>query len=235
MAMAGEACRFCGAREPTAFCQLAGLDPGADRSAVSISQYSDRQIIFREGNPSLAVFCVRAGIVKLSKTSATGEPLIIRLLGPGRLIGYRPLLGGEPFAASAEAVGAVELCAIPAPCFRRLLEASPTLALRLLALMARELRISEEQALILAHESVRARTVRQLLGFLSDTGVSLESGAPVVVPLLRRELAQMVGTSPETLSRTLHRLAQDGALRLTRTAIWVQNPRRLRAILGERD
>lgn len=231
----GEACRFCGFREPTALCQLAGLDPGADRGAIGIGRYADRQIIFQEGNPALAVFCVRAGIVKLSKTSATGEPLIIRLLGPGRLIGYRPLLSGESFAASAEAVGEVELCTIPATVFRRLLEESPTLALRLLALMAQELRVSEEQSLVLAHESVRARTVRQLLDFLKDTGVGLESGAPVAVPLLRRELAQMVGTSPETLSRTLHRLAQDGALRLTRTAIWVQNPRRLRAILGERD
>lgn len=234
MGMASERCRFCGARESTALCQLAGLDPGADCSAVGVSRYDDRQIIFQEGNPALSVFCVRAGIVKLSKTSATGEPLIIRLLGPGRLIGYRPLLSDEPLAASAEAVGEVQLCAVPALVFRRLLEESPTFALRMLALMASELRISEEQALILAHESVRARTVRQLLGFLSDTGVSLESGAPVVVPLLRRELAQMVGTGPETLSRTLHRLAKDGALRLTRTEIWVENPRRLRAIVGDR-
>ncbi|MBM4116296.1 winged helix-turn-helix domain-containing protein [bacterium] len=100
--------------------------------------------------------------------------------------------------------------------------------------MARELRVSEELLLALAHENVRTRTVRQLLAFLADTGMGLESGAAVTVPLLRRELAQMVGTSPETLSRVLHRLAREGALRLTRSGIWVQNPRRLRAILGDR-
>jgi len=230
----GEACSFCGSRESAAFCQLAGLDPGQDRAAISVSRYGDRQTVFQEGNPALAVFCVRSGIVKLSKTSATGDPLIIRLLGRGRLLGYRPLLSGEPFAASAEAVGELELCTIPGDYFHRLLAQSPGFCARLLALMARELRVSEELLLALAHENVRTRTVRQLLAFLADTGMGLESGAAVTVPLLRRELAQMVGTSPETLSRVLHRLAREGALRLTRSGIWVQNPRRLRAILGDR-
>ena len=117
-----------------------------------------------------------------------------------------PLVDVEHFPRQKdEAVGAVELCTIPQPSFAATLRASPLFSERLLAMMARELRVSEEQTLALAHETVRARTVRLLLGFLDDTGAGQAPGDPILVPLQRWELAQMVSTSPETPYSTMAR------------------------------
>jgi CRP/FNR family transcriptional regulator, polysaccharide utilization system transcription regulator len=225
-------CAFC--QEPTGkrFCELAGIELGVPRAEIGHRSCLPREIIFPEGGPPAAAHCIRSGIVKLSKRGSRGEPLIIRLLGSGHLIGYRAVLAGEPYAATAEAVGAVELCTIPLGSFAATLRSSPLFSERLLAMMARELRVSEEQTLALAHETVRARSVRLLVGFLDDTGPDHAPGNPILVPLQRWELAQMVSTSPETLSRTLHQLAREGILQLTRTEIYVRDPRRLRAIAG---
>jgi len=232
MPPAEEGCAFCQEATGKRFCELAGIALTAPWEGIERRRCLPRELIFREGSPAEAAHCIRSGIVKLYKRGAKGEPLIIRLLGGGRLIGYRAVLAGEFYAATAEAVDAVELCTIPGPTFMGILAESTVLGQRLLAMMARELRVSEEQTLALAHDTVRARTVRLLIDFLADTGTGLGPGNPVLVPLQRWELAQMVSTSPETLSRTLHRLAKEGVLHLTRTEIYVQDPRRLHAIAG---
>lgn len=230
MATADADCAYCQAGGGGPHCELAGIPAVEAAAGIEGRRYEPRQGIFAEGTPPVAAYCVRAGIVKLFKQGARGEPVIIRLLGAGHLIGYRAVLAGEPYAATAEAVDSVELCRIPQEAFVAILAASPLASRRLLAMMARELRISEELMLGLAHETVRARTVRLLINFLADTGLGQAAGGPVLVPLQRWELAQMLSTSPETLSRTLHRLAAEGSLQLTRTQIYVRDAARLRAI-----
>ena len=170
------------------------------------------QVLFREGDEASAVYCVKSGLVKLYKSGARGEPFIIRLLGQGRLIGYRAVLAGEPFAATAEIVTESHVCVIPRDLFQDLLENSKEAARRLLRHTAWELRLSEEQLLSQAQQTVRERTLRWLSLFLAECPQSTGRNVPIPLPLQRKEFAQMVGTTPETLSRVLHRLAASGLL-----------------------
>lgn len=227
-------CRFCRNRSPERFCELAGITPTPQSGVFTVATCKPRQVIFQEGNPSLAVYCIKSGVVKLYKTGSKGEPLIIRLLGPGDLVGYRAVLAQEPYAATAEATGAVALCVIPSARILELLHASPEFCRRLLLKLTRELLLSEDQMMSLAQETVRVRTVRMLVAFLEKSGSGLRTGGSLRVPLQRAEVAQMVGTSPETLSRTLRKLAQDGILRVSRADISIQNPVRLRALVRGR-
>jgi len=196
----------------------------------TVSSCRPRQILFGEGNPSLAVYCILSGIVKVYKTGSKGEPLIIRLLGPGELVGYRAVLAREPYAATAEAVGDVTVCVIPADKILELLRVSSEFCQRMLLKLSRELLTSEEQMMALAQETVRARTLRMLVSFLDKAGGELRVGGLLPVPLQRSEIAQMVGTSPETLSRTLRRLAHEEILQVTRTEIFIRDAARLRSL-----
>jgi CRP-like cAMP-binding protein len=184
------------------------------------------------------VHCIRSGRVKLYKMGRKGEPQVIRLLGAGDILGYRPALAGETYAATAEAVETASICAIPRTAFLEALRRSPDLALRLMALMARELRVSEEQLLAQAQETVRQRTARTLVDFLASGAEDKRGGQRITLPLRRRELAQLVGTTPETLTRTLKLLERKGLLHLTRSEIYVPDPAALKRIasrVSDRD
>jgi CRP-like cAMP-binding protein len=134
--------------------------PDAERWLVD---YRPGQIVFHEGNRADTVYCVASGCVKLLKSGARGEPLMIRVLGQGELLGYRAVLAEEPYAVTAEAAVAVTLCAFSRATFLDLARQSSTFASHLLKRMARELRISEEQLVSIAREPVRQRTARLLL------------------------------------------------------------------------
>ena len=102
--------------------------------------------------------------------------------------------------------------------------------MRLLAKMAVELKTSEEQMLAIAQETVRQRTARLLL-FLAEGNQQVTRLARTLkVPLLRSEMAQMVGTTPETFSRTLRFLASKGILQVTKDQISITNTKALEKI-----
>jgi CRP-like cAMP-binding protein len=195
-------------------------------------EYSRGQVIFYEGNPSLAIYCIHSGMVKLFKTGKSDEEFVIRLLGPGEIIGFRALLADEPFAATAQAVSDAQICIISKKDFLGVLSSSAELSLNIMAKLAIDLRISEEQCLSRAQETVRQRTARMLLQFLETSSEFSNSESKIYLPLLRSEMAQVVGTTPETFSRTLRSLAQKGILKLSRSDISVTDVDKLLAIIG---
>lgn len=213
-------------------CLLSRWDPGLHPLDTATRTYNSRQLVFQEGHPPNAVYCLQEGTIKLWKLGASGEELIIRILGPGSLLGYRAVLVGEPYAASAESIGTSSVCCIAAENFMNALRTSTQASLSLLILLAKELKVSEDQMLSIAHQSVRQRVVRALCAFLNAAGPDAEKGGPIPIPLMRSEMAQMIGTTPETLSRTLRQLADESVIRLTRTSLCVEDASALLAMLS---
>ncbi len=188
-----------------------------------VHEYKRGQAIFYEGNPAFAVYCVYSGRVKLYKVGKQGGEQIIRLMGPGDVMGYRSMLAHEPHLATAEAIERTIVCTISKSTFLDLVRRASDLSLSLLVKLAQQLRTSEEQILGLTQESVRQRTARLLLFLLEGDGKKSRKGTHINVPLLRREMAQMIGTTPETLSRSLRYFVRCGIVRLTRSNIFVTN------------
>ena len=222
-------CAECRSEEAGVLWQASDLPASWRQAQFKPIRCAPGKLLFREGEDASAVYCLKSGMVKLYKTGAQGEPCIIRLLGRGRLIGYRAVVAGEPFAASAEVVTEARACVIPRSLFLELLDHSKDATKRLLRHTAWELRVSEEQLLSIAQQTVRERTVRLLALFLAECAPVPARNVPIELPLRRSEFAQMVGTTPETLSRVLHRLADAGLLKLTRREILVRDPLRLQA------
>lgn len=226
-------CELCGQGEISVFYGLP--KPLLERlnKEKSVRPYERGEIIFHEGTPALAIYIVCAGLIKLYKTSRRGDQLVIRLLGSNDITGYRSVLAGEPYMATAEVLEPSTVCSVARQTFFDLLRESPEFSIGLLSRMARQMRLSEEQMVAMALESVRQRTARLLL-FLHGGQIGKPEkytpGEAVEVPLLHKEMAEMIGTTPETFSRTLHALARKGIVRLTRTKIFIENPAALEAI-----
>src|SRR3990172_6090699 len=91
------------------------------------------QVLFVEGAPPLATYCIRAGLVKVTKLGPRGEEQIVRVLRPPDVVGYRGVLAGEPYCATAHALEETTVCTIPAQVFLTLIRGSADFALDVLA------------------------------------------------------------------------------------------------------
>lgn len=221
-------CPRCSARESSAFCSLADSSlTTLDHGRVS-HRYRSRQVIFYEGTPALAVYCIESGLIRLYKSGGTDRETTIRLLRPGDLVGYRAVISGEIFAATAEAVEDTVVCTIPRDVFLKVLRDDPEFSFEMMTRLARELRVSEDEMMHRLHRPVPQRTARMLLMLADET----DSQPAVTLPVRREDLARMIGTTPETLSRTLHRFARRGLVSLDRRAIVILDGPALRRIAG---
>jgi CRP/FNR family transcriptional regulator len=199
----------------------------------SVRDYKRGQIIFSQGDPAQSLYCVHFGLVKLSKIGGLGEETVIRLLGPGQIAGYRPILADEPFAASAEALERTRICMIPRATFRFILQNSTEIAYRLLVKLARELKESEEQWLARAQETVPQRMAHLLLALAAESRGTFAGQNVPVLKLRRVDMAKVIGTTPETISRNLRLFKEKGFISLSRTALSLRNPLGLQKIAEE--
>jgi len=184
-------------------------------------------IVFHEGERAHAVHCIQRGVVKLYKLGPEGEELVIRLLGPGDIMGYRPLLADDLFAATARVLEETTVCTFNREFLFKLLRESPELAMHIMKKLASELRVSEDQMVSRIVENVPQRTARFLL-WLFDAKRLAEDRTPYESALRREDMAMVIGTTPETLSRILHELERRKILDLSRKSIRVREPKLLR-------
>ena len=202
-------------------------------SAKTFHLFQKGQLIFSEGTPPFAVYGIHSGLVKLFKTGPRAEPQVIRLLRPCGTMGFRPLLANEPYAATAEALLPAGICIIPKQVIYDLIRKSNPFTFRLLEKQALDLRISEEQMLGLTQKSVKQRVAELLLHLFETLQPKAGDRNSIKLPITKKEVAQIIGTTPETLSRSFKSLTADGTVRLLdRTTIRVQNLSQLKKNAG---
>ncbi len=186
-----------------------------------------------EGDSADTVTLILEGAVKLTRAGERGDPQVLRLLGPGGTFGLRPVLAGDTYAVSAIALSDCRTCTYPARAVVELLRASPPFAAEVMAHLARELRYSEDMLMVLTRRPVKRRIADVLL-LLHGEPVPGEDWAPFIgIRLKRKEMAQMVGTTPETLSRTLAEFAQQGLISLDRRRIALRDVQGLEQVERE--
>ena len=201
---------------------VGGLESlSADRKVYQIRRKQD---IYLEGDEPTRVYFVQAGRVKTVKATAGGKELITGLYGPGEFFGYLPLLERTPHADSAVALEESELLYIPQDDFTQLLERNLEVSQQFVRLLAGRVSERESQLLAMAYSSIRRRVADTLLQ-LHEQG---EASADPSIYLLRDDMAAMVGTAPESLSRTLNEFKQDGLIELNAKCIRVLAPEKLR-------
>lgn len=158
------------------------------------------EIIFREGEHSESLFVIKAGLIKLSKISQDGKEQIIRLLFQGDFFGQFALLQNESYYANAEALEETIVCSIEKQLFIQTLEKSPSMALRMIDALNSRLYQADEWMSLLSLMAVEQRLARIILLFAEKLHTS---NAFFTLPVSKRDLASIIGTTPETLSRKL--------------------------------
>lgn len=166
------------------------------------SHFKKGEVIFREGNRANGLYCISSGKVKIFKTGIEGRDQIVRLAKTGDIIGYRALLSGEPYFASASALEDTAVCMIPASDFHKYTDANPAFSKGLIQKLTQDLKVSEERMMSMAQKSVRERLAATLL-LLMQTFGTVGPDKVLNVDLSREDIASLIGTATETVIRLL--------------------------------
>jgi CRP/FNR family transcriptional regulator len=177
---------------------------------VKEQRFERGEIIFSEGEEGTGLFVVDRGRVKVYKLSPEGKEQTLHIFGPGEPFGEVPVFAGERFPAHAEALEKSRVFFFPRDEFAGLIQQDPSLALNMLAVLARRLRRFTAMVEDLSLKEVPGRLAGYLLSLNEDRGLE----GRVDLQIRKGQLASLLGTSPETLSRILARMTQAGLISL---------------------
>ena len=156
------------------------------------------------------LFIIKEGQVKVSIVSEEGREVILSLLGPGAVFGELSLLDGKPRSANVVATGETSLVMLRRSDFVQLIYKTLQIATALLAELATRLRKTDRQIEGLALLDVTSRISETLLQLATDQGKETSEGITIESRPTHQELANMSGTTRETVSRVLKRLEKQG-------------------------
>jgi len=181
-----------------------------------------KQYVYSEGDEPSRLYFIQTGKVKTVRINANGKEFITGIYNPGDFFGYFALIDNTDYADSAITLEDSELIYIPQEDFQQLLLSSPQVSGLFIKLLVGQVGEREKQLLGLAYNSLRRR--------VSDALLHLHEQQPDAnIQLMRDDLAAMIGTSTESLIRTLSEFKQDGIIEVSpKGSFRIIQPERLR-------
>ncbi|NCT94875.1 MAG: Crp/Fnr family transcriptional regulator [Chitinophagaceae bacterium] len=219
-------CQSCAQRFNSVFCKAREEYVNAINEQKICNTYKKGQTLFNEGAYPFGVYCVNNGKIKLSHLGDDGKEQIIRLLKAGDVLGYRALLSGDRYSASAVALEDTQVCFIPKELFVNVLKNDAGLAFEMMKLLSDELHKAEVKLTHLAQKPIRERLAETLL-FIKETYGFEADGITLNVQLSREEIANLVGTATESTIRLLSEFKKDGIVELEGKKIRILHTERL--------
>jgi CRP/FNR family transcriptional regulator len=183
-------------------------------------------IVFLPGDPADSVYFVHRGRVKIVRSNAGGGEAIVGIRGEGDLFGELGEYADGIRGTSAVAIEALELDALPAAAFQTALEGDVAIARAFARGIARRLATAEHELAELLGKSVAGRLVDGLGRLAADHGVAQPDGSMrIAISLTHQDLADLIGTSRETVTKELGVLADVGLLRVSHKTVTLIQPR----------
>ena len=226
-------CAECGARHD-GICDA--LDDADLQFLAKVAQHvtvAPGKVFIEEGDPAAYFYNINAGHVRVFKSLADGRRHITGFMGVGQCLGLD--IGGD-YAFSAEAMAEVKLCRFHRKSLGELFTAFPAVERRLLGIAAHELTVAHEQMLLLGRKTAQERVASFIISWAAQTALCPAGGLPAPgqvlgLPMNRSDLADYLGLTIETVSRSLSRLKAQGFIALEHlNEIRLLQPARLAAI-----
>lgn len=176
-------------------------------ASISIEKtFNKDRVIFFEGSESTGFYIVISGKVKIYKLSPEGKEQILHFFGPGEPFGEVPAFTGDPFPAYAEAIEETGVLFFPKNAFVNLIKKDPSLALNMLAVLSHRLQRFTNVIENLSLKEVPGR----LAAYLVYSSENEKGAHEFSLDISKGQLASLLGTIPETLSRILTRMVKQG-------------------------
>lgn len=196
---------------------LSGEEVETIAKLIFEKKYGKGETIFFEGDEADGFYIVSSGQIKVFKMNPMGKEHILHIFGPGEPVGEVPVFSKQPFPANAEALVKSSTLFFPRKDFVALIENNPSIALNMLAVLSRRLRQFATQIENLSLKEVPAR----LAGYLLYIAEEQKNEGVVQLPVSKGQLASLLGTIPETLSRIFARMSDEGLIQVEGRSITI--------------
>ena len=190
--------------------------------------FNKGEALFEEGSDVDGIYFIENGTAKLYKLGFNRKEQILRFIKEGDIIGYRALLIGEAYQATAEAMSDLQAIFIPSDVFLHLLEVDSQLSYTMLQKISFELGESSNTVTFLAQKTVRERLAEVLLLLEQKLGTDPEGF--IKISLTREEIANLIGTATESAIRLISEFKQDDYIAVEGRNIKILNHEKLKKL-----
>lgn len=227
-----ENCLICKLRHTGFFCDLPKSTLEELDRIKYASAYPQGAMLFVEGQASRGVYMVCAGRVKLSTTSRDGKTLILRIAQAGEVLGLHATVSGKPYELTAETLQPCQLDFVKRDDFLKFLQNHADACLSAAQHLSQNCQSAYEmiRSLGLSH-SVSEKLARLLLEWAVDGEVT-KQGIRIKVSLTHEEMAQLIGTSRETVTRVLGEFRDKELAHLQGSTLIIRNKAGLERLVG---
>jgi len=225
-------CAACANRRPGWFCSLGSAVLADLELATSTISLPAQASLFTQGEDARCLYLICGGYLKLTAGRADDREMIVRVAGPGSMLGLYAVLSHGVYEVSAESLTAAQLRPVERERFLNFLRSHKEAQLRAVQCICQEYRFALQDACRIAlSETVAARLGRLLLELGHQIGE--DAGGECRFPLLltHEEIASMTCTTRETVTRTLGQFRKDGWISIEDALVVIHQPERLQALL----
>ena len=177
---------------------------------VITRSYKKSNIILLEEDPGDSLFIIKEGKVKITRLSEGGKEVILSILGEGEFFGEMSLLDGESRSANVIALSDCEVFVLKRDKFLDILKSSPQIAITLLEELAHRIRMSDQQIEYLSLADAENKVAMTILRIAEESGTFKMGQVSIEELPMQQDMANMSGTSRETISRMLSDFTEKG-------------------------
>lgn len=214
-------CEQCIVRELSALKALSKEELITISNKKSIQKIERGEVLFNEGIHLDGLYCLKNGMVKISKLGENGKDHIIKLMSKGEIVGHRSLINEESTNLNAVAMEETEMCFIPKNEVMNLIKTNSSFSLEMMKSICTDLKISDDQLIDMAQKSVKQRLAETLLYFENKFGTDKEGYLKVNIS--REELSSLIGTATESCIRLLSELKKNNLIEISSKKIKILN------------
>ncbi len=227
-----ENCVICKLRHPGFFCDLPKQSVEDLDKIKYASAFPPGAVLFVEGQSPRGVYIICSGRVKLTTTSRDGKTLILRIAEAGEVLGLHGTVSEKPHDLTAETLQPCQLDFVKRDDFLKFLQSHPDACLHAAQHLSQDCQSAYEmiRSLGLSH-SVSEKLARLLLEWASG-GEETKEGIRIKIALTHEEIAQLIGTSRETVTRVLGEFREKQFAQLRGSTLLIRNKAALEKLTG---
>lgn len=198
--------------------------------AIEMREIRRRHVVYLPGDPGQSIYFVNGGRIKISKVTRDGKELTLAYRGPGEIFGELVMIDGGPREEMAEAMENALISEIERGEFEKIVQKEGMVGFRLTKIVAQRRREVENKIEQLLFKDVNAKLAELLLRLATDYGIEDSRGTLVSLKITHQEMANLIGSTRETVSLTLSQFKRRGLIQTDGRKVILADREGLRAL-----
>lgn len=225
-----ESCQTCKQRKEAFFCQLSPVALKDFDTVKSSTPYPEGAVLFLEKGSPRGVFVLCAGQVKLSISSSTGKTLILRIVEPGEILGLKAAFSDSPYEVTAETLRPCHVAFIRRDDFLQFAAKHPEVCHKVIHQLSTLYAGACEQLRTVGLSTSAPEKLARLLLEWAANGIETKQGTQIKMSLTHEEIAALIGSTRETVTRTLSQFRNRQLVTLQGSTMTISNRAALETI-----